>query len=164
MGQAAASEGWELLLVEQTFMERLLDARRWARCSCYRQRGNIGPALQTLSIFEPRALMPVEKARQKLDMQGTDGALSVGGGQLERQSSFKSPTQDSVTLGPLLHLGSGALGPQGGGELSFMSAKWGEFQQSAPGQGGSFLPWNRSQVPWGWGLGLARSTAVVAIQ
>lgn len=63
MGQAAASEGCELLLVEQTFMEHLLDARPWARCRCYRRRGNIDPALRTLSSFEPRALMPVEKAR-----------------------------------------------------------------------------------------------------
>lgn len=32
MGQGAASEGCELLLVEQTFMEHLLGVRSWTRC------------------------------------------------------------------------------------------------------------------------------------
>lgn len=79
MGQAAASEGCELLLVEQTFMEHLLAIRSWTRCGWYWRRGNIDPALQTLSIFEPGALMPVGKAGWGLDMQGTDGAAGVGG-------------------------------------------------------------------------------------
>lgn len=147
MGQAAALEGCQLLLVEQTFMEHLPDARPWARCRCCRRRGNIDPALQTLSIFELRALMPVEKARQRLDMQGTDGAVSVEGGSWKRRVASRVLLRIVPQLGPLLHLGSIVLGPQGAEKLSFVSAKWGEFQQSAPGQGGCLLPWNWSQVP-----------------
>lgn len=127
MGQAAASEGWELLLVEQTFMERLLDARRWARCSCYRQRGNIGPALQTLSIFEPRALMPVEKARQKLDMQGTDGALSVGGGAAGKAEQLQESHSGQCHAGTSSASRERSAGPPGRRGVVFHVCKMGRI-------------------------------------